>query len=289
VDLLLARLEDLLGSREGEPVALAGGITNRNFRVRLGGEDYVIRLCGPNTDLLGIDREAERAACEAAHLAGVGPAVVAFLPDDDCLVFAFVAGRAVEAADVRAGVERVAAALRAVHASGPVAAVFSPFRVAERYRATTLARGGALPDGCADGFRVAAEIERALGAPEVALCHNDLLPANLLDAGGRLWIVDWEYAGMGDAAFDLGNLSVNNGFALADDERLVAAYYGAADERRLARLRLMRVASDWREAMWGVVQGTLSDLDFDFAGYADEHLRRMLASDWEEWVDGAAA
>lgn len=298
IDALLAHLEETLGPRRGEPVALAGGITNRNFRVRFGTGDYVVRLCAPETGLLGIDREAERAASEAAHRAGVGPALAAFRPEDGCLVFAFVAGRAVEAADVRAGVERVAAALRTVHAAPPVPAVFSPFRVAERYRATTLERGGALPAACAEGFAVAAAIERALGAAEPALCHNDLLPGNILDASAEpagdagasgLWIVDWEYAGMGDPAFDLGNLSVNNGFALEHDRRLVEAYYGEPDEHRLARVRLMRVASDWREAMWGVVQTTLSDLDFDFAAYADEHLERMLESDWEEWVDGAAA
>jgi thiamine kinase-like enzyme len=289
VEDLLGRLEELLGPREGDPVALSGGITNRNYRARFGGADYVVRLCGPDTHLLGIDREAERAASEAAHLAGVGPAVAAHLPDDDCLVFAFVAGRAVEAADVRAGVERVATALRAVHAAPPVSSVFSPFRIAERYRATTAQRGGVAPAACVEGARAAARIERALGAVEPALCHNDLLPANLLDADGRLWIVDWEYAAMGDRSFDLGNLSVNNGFGLDDDRRLVAAYFGAADERRLARVRLMRAASDWREGMWGVVQTTLSDLDFDFAGYADEHLERMLTSDWEQWVDAATA
>lgn len=298
IDDLLARLEMTLGPRQGEPVALAGGITNRNFRVRFGDRDYVVRLCAPATRLLGIDREAERAASEAAHRAGVGPALAAFLPDDGCLVFAFVAGRAVEAADVRAGVERVAAALRMVHGAPPVAAVFSPFRIAERYRATAIERGGALPAACAEGFRVAAAIERALGVAEPVLCHNDLLPGNILDASGEgdgpaaspgLWIVDWEYAGMGDPAFDLGNLSVNNGFALEDDRRLVEAYFGAPDDRRLARVRLMRAASDWREAMWGVVQATLSDLDFDFSAYADEHLERMLESDWEEWPDGTAA
>ena len=91
-------------------------------------------------------------------------------------------------------------------------------------------------------------------------------------------IVDWEYAGMGDRYFDLGNLSVNNGFAEADDERLLAAYWGEpCTARRFAALRLMRIMSDFREGMWGVVQTAISALDFDFAGYAGEHLERVAA------------
>jgi hypothetical protein len=80
-----------------------------------------------------------------------------------------------------------------------------------------------------------------------------------------------------------------NGFDIAEDTELVTAYLGHCDEPDLARVRLMRAASDYREGMWGVVQQVLSDLDFDFAGYADEYLSRMLESDWKEWLDGAAA
>ena len=109
-------------------------------------------------------------------------------------------------------------------------------------------------------------------------CHNDLLTANFLHDGARVRIVDWEYAGMGDRYFDLGNLSVNNGFAEADDERLLAAYWGEpCTARRFAALRLMRIMSDFREGMWGVVQTAISALDFDFAAYAGEHLERVAA------------
>ena len=109
-------------------------------------------------------------------------------------------------------------------------------------------------------------------------CHNDLLTANFLHDGERVRIVDWEYAGMGDRYFDLGNLSVNNGFAEADDERLLAACTARSNTpRRFASLRLMRIMSDFREGMWGVVQAGISSLDFDFADYAEEHLTRVAA------------
>jgi thiamine kinase-like enzyme len=289
MDDVLRKLEGLLGPRESEPQALEEGITNRNYRVRFGGADHVVRLCGPETELLGIDREAEKAAADAAHAAGVGPQVTAFLLEDGCLVTAFVAGRSLERADVQADVARVAQALRAVHHGHAVRATFSPFRTGERYRELTLRRGGRLPAACDEAAAAARSIEAALPPFKPALCHNDLLPANLLDDGEQLWIIDWEYAGMGDPFFDLGNLSGMNGFEVHDDAELLTAYLGHCDEPELARVRLMRAAAFYREGMWGVVQQVLSDLDFDFAGYADEHLAEMLASDWQEWLDGAAA
>lgn len=286
---VLAKLEDLLGPREGDPQPLEDGITNRNYRVRFGGRDHVVRICGAETDLLGIDREAERAAAVAAHEAGIGPEVTAFLADEECLVTAFVVARSLEPASVQEDVARVAAALRTIHHARPIHAMFSPFRVAERYRELTLARGGELSEACADAAAAARRIEAALPLFKPALCHNDLLPANLLDDGERLWIIDWEYAAMGDPFFDLGNLSAMNAFSLHDDTELVTGYLGHCDEPDLARVRLHRASAEYREGMWGVVQQVLSDLDFDFAGYAEEHLTAMLESDWEEWLDGAAA
>lgn len=289
MEAVLGKLEGLLGPREGEPQPLEDGITNRNYRVRFGGRDHVVRICGPETALLGIDRAAEQAAAAAAHEAGIGPEVTAFLLDDGCLVTAFVAGRSLEPADVQAAVDRVAAALRTIHHARPVHAAFSPFRTGERYRSLTLERGGVLPEACGEAEDAARRIEGALPPFKPVLCHNDLLPANLLDDSERIWIIDWEYAAMGDAFFDLGNLSAMNGFSLHDDTELVTGYLGHCDEPDLARVRLHRAAAEYREGMWGVVQGVLSDLDFDFAGYADQHLAAMLDSDWEEWLDAAAA
>jgi thiamine kinase-like enzyme len=124
-------------------------------------------------------------------------------------------------------------------------------------------------------------------------CHDDLLGANVLSDGNRLWLVDWEYAGMGDRYFDLGNLSINNGFTDADDRALLAAYWDEpCTPRRFAALRLMRSMSDVREGLWGVVQTTISELDFDFGGYADKHLRRLMATTadprFESWLRDAA-
>jgi thiamine kinase-like enzyme len=294
-----AILEGLLGAAEGPALVLDGGITNRNFRLRLGGEDYVVRLSGKDTSVLGIDRLAEVEATRAAHGLGVAPDVALYLPEHECLVTTFVHARLATAEELRRPplLTQVAQALRAFHAGRSLPAVFDAFRLGELYRDETLARGGAVPAAFDEAKAVADRIEAALSGPEhdPVPCHNDMLTANfLVRPDGSVAIVDWEYAGMGDRYFDLGNLSVNNGFRDDDDRALLEAYWQEPPtERRLAALRLMRIMSDYREATWGVVQGVLSELDFDYAAYADEHFARLLeaASDprLERWLDAASS
>ena len=278
---LLDELEPVLGERGSEPLALHGGITNRNYRVVMGGTDYVLRICGKDTAVLGIDRDAECQATMAAARIGVGPEVVAYRPDLEVLVTRWVEGRPATPEELRgAALEQVAAALRAVHAGPPLDARFDAFALVGEYRDEILSRAGNAAAGYDEAAAAAARIAAALTGPdhEPVPCHNDLLPANFLHDGDRIRIVDWEYAGMGDRFFDLGNLAVNNAFAAADEERLIAAYFGEPPTpRRIAALRLMRVMSDFREAMWGAVQDVVSELDFDYAAYRDEHFERLLA------------
>src|SRR4051812_38281619 len=141
VEELIARLQELLGPLEGEPVELGGGITNRNLRARFAGADYVIRLAGRDTDQLGIDQADERAAAEAAHRVGVAPAVAAHLADAGCLVCAYVDAAPVTPERVRALIDDIAAALRAVHSAGATLSRFSPFRIGERYAELSASRG----------------------------------------------------------------------------------------------------------------------------------------------------
>jgi thiamine kinase-like enzyme len=118
-----------------------------------------------------------------------------------------------------------------------------------------------------------------LAAPvELRPCHNDLLNGNFIDDGERIRIVDWEYAGLGDPFFDLGNFSVNHDLTADEDAVLLEAYEGVVRRPRSARLLLMRVASDFREAMWAVLQQGISALDVDFVAYAAEHFDRLLAN-----------
>lgn len=118
----------------------------------------------------------------------------------------------------------------------------------------------------------------ARGGQPLVPCHNDLLNANFLD-DGEIRIVDWEYAGMGDRFFDLANLSVNHEFGGGADQALLEAYFGEATQEALGQLRQMKFMSDFREAMWGVLQSGISTLDFDFTAYAEKHFARMFT--WE--------
>ena len=278
---VLAALEPELGAATREPVALDGGITNRNFRVPLAqAGDVVVRLPGKDTELLGIDREAERAATEAAATVGVGPRVVAFRTEPPCLVTAFITGAPIPPEALRERLEELAASLRAVHAGPPLRARFDSFAIVDAYRATAVAHGTPVPPQFGRLLSRARRIRELLTGPEhtPVPCHNDLLPGNFIHDGERLRIVDWEYAGMGSRYFDLGNLSVNNGLNEAGDEWLLECYWGEpCTRRRLATVRLMRIMSDFREAMWGVVQTAISEIDFDFQGYADEHFERVRA------------
>jgi thiamine kinase-like enzyme len=122
-------------------------------------------------------------------------------------------------------------------------------------------------------------IEAACLANRVELrpCHNDLLNANFIDDGERIRIVDWEYAGMGDPFFDLGNFSINHELTADEDAQLLSYYGDISRIDHLARITLMRIVSDFREAMWGVLQQGISTLDVDFVGYAGQHFDRLLA------------
>ena len=279
VDDARAAAERLWPGRHAVIAELGGGITNRNFKVDVDGESFVLRMGGANTSLLGIDREVEFEAAERAFEAGIGPEVFAFLPDEGWLVARYVAGRSIPIDEMRRPemLARVAPALRSFHDGEPIPGRFDAWAVVDGYRAVALARGVAIPARF-DAMREIAERIRAARGPQRQVpCHNDLLNGNFLD-DGEIRIVDWEYAGMGDRFFDLANFSVNHDFAVEDDRRLLDAYFGAARDDDLASLRLMRFMSDFREAMWGVLQSGISNLDFDFGGYAARHFTRLGAT-----------
>jgi aminoglycoside phosphotransferase (APT) family kinase protein len=239
VDALLERVAQGLGPFDGEPVPLSGGFTNRNYRWG----DYVVRIPGEDTAMLGIDRAGEVAAARLAARLGIGPEVML----DDPLVTRFVEGRTLEAAELRGRADEVHALLDRLHGCGETLPTrFDAYDIVREY-----ARIAPPP------ARHAAALELARREPYTPVpCHNDLIPGNFIATpDGRLVLLDWEYAGMGDRRFDLANFAMNAGLDTEHGDALV--------------LSLLR------EAMWGVVQTTISDLDFDFAGYADEHFARL--------------
>lgn len=290
---ILHRLEPSLGPVAGEPAPLSGGITNHNFRVTLGGADCVVRVHGKDTQLLGIDRRAERIAGETAAVLGIAPDVLA--AHEDCLVTRFVPSDSLDAHEIAARAGEIARALRAFHDSPAVLpARFWVPDLLEDYAARIHERGVRPPDALHEAAAVAARIAGALAPWRPRPCHNDLLASNIIRAhdSDRLLIVDWEYAGMGHPSFDLGNLSVNNEFDQDADERLLHAYHGAPPtDAQCAELALMRILSDAREAAWGAVQAEVSELDFDFDRYARTHFERLRAAaeqpQLQEWLAAA--
>ena len=296
---VVARVTALLGPRQGSVVQLEGGITNRNFRVNFGGTDYVVRLPGKRTEILGIDRTAECIATKAASKLGMAPGVAAMFEEPSCLVTLFVSGREMTAEELREPetLGEVARDLRKFHESGTeLPTGFDSFRLVEEYAETGRANGSEPPAGYDDALEVAHRIEQAVKDQEEhgpVPAHNDLLTANFLrETSDHIQLIDWEYAGMGDRWFDLGNFAVNNEFDDDQEKQLLEAYFGEPpDERRRATLKLFRFMSDFRETMWGVVQTGVSELDFDFKGYAQKHFDRLeeTRSDprFEDWIDAA--
>jgi thiamine kinase-like enzyme len=289
----VARLSALLGPRQGGVELLEGGITNRNYRVNLGGTDYVVRLPGKDTELLGIDREAERLATRQAAELRLSPRVAAMLDQPPCLVTCFIQSRDLAAQELRepGSVAVIGRGLRAFHDCGlSLPSDFDVPGIVSRYAEAVRARGGEPPDAFEDAL---AGARRVVGAvrdhPEhqPVPCHNDLLRANFLHDGERIVIVDWEYAGMGDRFFDLGNFAVNNELDDDDEGRLLEAYFGEPPTgRRRAALKVFRFVSDLREAMWGLVQAAASELDFDFGGYATRHFERLKETRSDPRFDG---
>jgi len=271
-----AAVERLWPDRGAHAVPLSGGITNHNFKVEVNGETFVLRMGGAQTGLLGIDRRVEHEASLRAAEVGLGPEVAGFLEEEGWLVTRFIDGRPIPPDEMRlpAAIRRVAAALRRFHDAEPIAGSFDAHIVVEEYCREAEAHGVAIPDAYGAAHAMSERIRRVRGPQQAVPCHNDLLNANFLD-DGAIRIVDWEYAGMGDRFFDLANLSVNHEFGAAEDEVLLDAYFDDASQEHLASLAMMKFMSDFREAMWGVLQSGISELDFDFNGYAAKHFARL--------------
>jgi len=295
LDAVIAAVPEWRG-HEPEIIPVEAGRTNRNYRVEVGSGTFFLRLSHEDTALLGIDRAAEYEAALAAAAAGVGPEVVAHLPEHGCLITVWVPGEPLAEGDMEQGsvLADVARVVSTIHAGPTLPTTFDAFRIVEEYRRVSEEHGVAIPEAYEPAHAYAERIEAAFARSPVPPrpCHNDLLADNFLNGADGFWLVDYEYSGMGDPFFDLGNLSINNGLSEASQERLLRLMFGEPTHTHRARLQLMRIMSDYREAMWGVIQQGLSTLDIDYVAYADRHfdrLSRSMADErFEEWLEQAA-
>lgn len=301
-----SRIEQLLRKVPGweqSEISIAplhGGITNTNFVARIDGEPRVVRVPGERTELLGIDRANEAEAALRAATLGIGPAVVATLPEIETLITALVPGGHLDPEPFTRRLAQVVELLHTFHDSGPLDGAFPIHRVVEWHARDAVAQGGTVPAAYERLHAQSERIEQAFaGAPLPTVpCHNDLLPGNVLfedaakDGTARAWLLDFEYAGMNDRFFDLGNLSVNCGLDAVADEELLRLYFGESTPSRWARLQLMKMMSEFREGMWAVVQQAISTLDTDFVTYANERLASCehlaARAEFEQWLADAA-
>lgn len=263
-----------------EPVPLAGGITNTNFTVEDRGRRYVVRI-GDDIPVHHVSRRAELAAARAAHAAGIAPEILHAEPG--VLVMPWIEGRTLTPEDIRdpAMLARIVPLLRRCHGEvgrhleGP-APLFWVFHVCRDY-ARTLERGRSrmLP-GLPRLMAMNDRLEELVGEVRLVFGHNDLLAANILDDGQRLWLLDWEYAGFNSPLFDLGGLASNSELPPEQEELLLRSYFDGrvtTDLRR--RYAAMRCASLLREAMWSMASELHSTIDFDYAAYTAENLARL--------------
>jgi thiamine kinase-like enzyme len=258
-----------------------GGLTNVNVRVRVDGRRYVARLWNPSGDLLAIDRTAEYHNSVAAAASGAAPAVAAWAPRVGVLVVEWVEGRTLTEQDVAdpAMLRRIAASVRLLHAGPRFVNDFDMFAVQRRYLDVVTERGFRLPAGYLDHLPVIEEIRAALAVrPEPTVpCNNDLVPANLIDDGERIWLIDYEYAGNNDPCFELGNSWSQSELPPELLDELVTAYFGRASRRRVARARLSGLMATYGWALWASIQHGASPLDFDFWSWGTQMYGQAVA------------
>lgn len=279
---ILQRFPQLNNAKSIEVKELTGGITNRNYKITVDGDCFVLRLGGNETQFLGIDRKNEYECSALAWRVGIAPKPIAFLEPEGYILAQFISGKSMPAEEIGTAenIRRVVESIKGYHALDFFPGFFSPFRVAQEYAKTARRFGVSLPEKIDQYLQTSSEIETSMYREPLQPrpCHNDLLNGNFIDDGTRIRILDWEYAGMGDIFFDLGNFAVQHDFSDDQDEMLMQAYFDSPTDSQRARQKLMKVMSDLREAMWAQVQMGVSKLDFDYAGYGKKYFERFEAS-----------
>ena len=255
------RLRNRVGISE-----LSGGLTNRNLKVLTADSAYVARISSNESNLLSIDRACEYQNSVLAAEAGVGAPVYDYLPSDGLLVIGFLPGRTYESADVGNNITRIAESVKKLHQAPPFVRDFDMFEVQKNYLSIVKDRGFRIPDNYEDFQIFRDELFAAFSATHdgTVPCNNDLLPANFIDDGTKIWLIDYEYSGNNDACFELGNIWSESGLPIESLQKLVTAYYGEDRPDKFARAWLFSVLAKYGWTLWASIQDGISELDFDF-------------------------
>ncbi|NQV44639.1 MAG: phosphotransferase [Rhodospirillales bacterium] len=264
------------GSVDVEP--LSGGLSNLNFVVTSGGKRFVVRIVGGDVPVHCVMRFNELTGLKAAHAVGLTPGLVYNEPG--IMVLDFLEGKTFEPEDVcnTDNLMRIVHAVRKLHEeakhhiAGPCLA-FWVFKLL-RNNAKILHDGNSRMVPNLDHYMaINDELESVVGAVELTFCHSDLLPANFIDTGDKIWLIDWEHSGYGSRLFDLANIASNAELPEEAERQMLESYYGeSVDDQRWRRFKAFRAASHLREAMWSMVSEIHLDLDVDYVAYTRENL-----------------
>jgi thiamine kinase-like enzyme len=276
---------------------LSGGLTNRNVKITTPRGVYVARCCDTSANLLGIDRDQEYYNSKAAEQAGVGAPVIDYRPDLGILLIGYLNGRTLCNEDFRRPgvVAKAAAACRALHSGPRFRGRFDMFALQPDYLKVVQDNGFRVPADYlefADQFN---DIKAVLTATDQTTvpCNNDLLAANFVEDGDKLWLIDYEYSGNNDPCFELGNIWRECRLSLDQLDELVTAYYGHRVRHKIARARLQGTVSQYGWTLWGCIQNGASPLDFDFWDWAMERYDNAVAEfngpDFTRLLDDAQA
>jgi thiamine kinase-like enzyme len=270
-----------VAGRERTVEALPGGLTNENLKVTTAEGAYVVRRWSEDTGLLAIDRDNEYENSVRAAETGVGAPVVGYLPEHNAMVFRYLPGRTMTAADLRRGdrLEAAAEACRRLHGARRFRDDFDMFATQPRYLAIVRDRGFRLPERYDEFGPHVDAIRDALAVRDEGTvpCNNDLLAENFILDGDRFHLIDYEYSGNNDACFELGNVWSESNLSLPQLETLVAAYYGRPLRHKVARARLWGLMSKYGWTLWASIQDGVSDIDFDFWSWGMEKYERAVA------------
>lgn len=270
---------------------LTGGITNTTYRLALDGEQFVVSIAGEGSRALNIDHASEAHNTRQAHQKGIAPKVILYRPG--VLVTRFIGGQVLQSGALKSRqmVARVVQTLKQCH-SIPLDRVrgqYSVFKAMTNHLTRSQPYHPPYPRNLDAMITTARRIQQAVGKPRTPVfCHNDVIPANMIDTGERIILIDWEYAGIGDPYFDLGMLAAYHDLTADEEQELLTAYAGRTTPATLARLRLLRLMSDLRDAAWAMLQWALSPLDFDYETYGRQRFWRFTQGcaqpDFERWL-----